>query len=369
MCVLTLVTSSFFTSLARLAELEMLLTLCVFTSTLWYFEYVAHGRRCHLYGAYAMLGLAFMTKEAVPLLFFVPPILCYGLLARSKPALQGLIDWRGWLLFSAIAFPWYIYVNTQLQGAPLLGVLAKEMSTKIAGEKSEPFYFYLRSVAVGFAPWILILLWQPRTQFKKLFATEAGRFFGLAALVPLIILSLFTFKRDKYILPLYPALAVWLGLDLAYWLQQAKLRRRPAAVALTAFSALLIALFVGYYALIQAHVKTYRYDAYRPLAARLDTMRGVAPVYFFKTVSIQLVYYYGRPIRVVQKAELEKMLADGKSFLLLAKDERVNNAKGPGICMLEQIRPYGDTNRVMYVLAGGSLCRPPAPSVPSSVGR
>ncbi|MCX5850536.1 MAG: glycosyltransferase family 39 protein [Deltaproteobacteria bacterium] len=358
--VLTLVTSNYFSRYARLAEIEMLLTLCAFAAVLFYFEYVKRGSRYYLYGSYAMLGLAFLTKWPVALLFWLPPIVCYGLLERSKPALRGLIDWRGWLIFSVIALPWFLYVNEQLPGAPLFRVIGNEMSSKIAGAKSDPFYSYLGVVVKGFAPWILVLLWRPRAQFKRLLATDAGRFFGLAALVPLIIFSLFAFKRDKYILPMCPALAVFLGLALASWLEQAKLRWRRIPFALTAFSAALIVVFVVYYTAVQASVMSYRYDAFQPLAARLDNLRGDAPVYLFKSESSQLVYYYRHTIPVVQEKEVARMLADGKSFLLLAVDARVNDARRPGICILEQIKPYGETNKVLSILGAGSLCRPHA---------
>ncbi|OPY14815.1 MAG: Undecaprenyl phosphate-alpha-4-amino-4-deoxy-L-arabinose arabinosyl transferase [Syntrophus sp. PtaB.Bin001] len=363
--VLILITSSFFTAQARLAELEMLLTFCVFSSLLFYFEYVRQGSRYRLYGAYAMVGFAFLTKGPVALLFFLPPILCYGFLARSNHALKGLIDWRGWLLFSLIAFPWFIYVNAQLQGAPLFGVISNEIST-IRGEKLQPFYFYLQSAVTGFTPWILVLLWKPWDQFKKLSDTEAGRFFGLAALVPLIIFSFFNFKRDKYILPMYPALAVWLSMVLANSLEQVKRHRQSVTVVLAAFSALLIAGYIGYYTFVQARTMSHRYAAFPPLAARLDGMRGNAPVYFFSVESIQLVYYYGKPIPVVQKAELEKMLADGKSFLLLAGNKHISNAKGPGLCLLEQIPNFGETNKTLYILASGSRCKSSISKIPQA---
>ncbi|SEL94859.1 Alg9-like mannosyltransferase family protein [Syntrophus gentianae] len=364
--VLILITSSFFTAQARLAELEMLLTFCVFSSLLFYFNYIQHGGRSRLYGAYALIGLAFLTKGPVALLFFLPPILCYGLMTRDRTALKGLSDWRGWLLFAAVAFPWFLYINVKLQRAPLLSVISREMSDKIAGGESEPFYFYLQALAKGFVPWILVLLWKPRQQFKKLFATDAGRFFGLATLLPLILFSLMAFKRDKYILPLYPALAVWLGMALANVLEQVKQRRQSVTLVLTAFSALLIGGFIVYYAAIQAHTMSYRYSAFPPFAARLDRLRGNVPVYFFKEETIQLVYYYGKPIPVMQKEGLEKMLAEGKPFLLLATDKRIMDAMAPGVCLLESIKPFGETNKVLHIAASGPLCRPAAPGTLSS---
>ncbi len=367
--VLVLVTSSYFTAKARLAELELPLTFFVFSSLLLYFQNIKRASPYRLYGAYATLGLAFLTKGPVALLFFVPPILCYGLMGRDRNALKGLIDWRGWLLFSVIAFPWFFYVDAKLRGAPLLHVIKKEMSSKIAGNQADPFYFYLPLLIKNFAPWILVLLWQPRAQFRKLFATEQGRFFGLAALIPLVVFSIFTFKRDKYILPMYPALAVWLGMVLADGMAQAKRRWRHTPAALTAFSAALIAVVFGYYALMQARVMSCRYAAFPPLAARLDGLRGDAPVYFYRQPSIQLVYYYGRPIPVLREKQLTKMLASGSSFLLLAKDRYIPERASPGLCLLEQIESFGETDKKLQILAAGTLCRPDAPIAAAGPGQ
>lgn len=358
--VLILVTSSFFTMQARLAELEMLLALCVFSSLLFYFEYIQHGKRSRLYGAFAFMGLAFMTKGPVALLFFLPPILCYGLLERNRDVLKGLIDWRAWLLFSVIAFPWYIYVNTQLPNSPLLEVITREASSKVTGEKPEPIYYYPAVIAGGFAPWILLLLWRPREQYKKLFAANAGRFFGLAALAPFIIFSLFSFKKAKYILPMYPALAVWLGMVLASVMERFQAHRRSAGLFLTAASALLIVGFIGYYAVGQARFMAHEYKDFPSVKAKLAGMRGSAPVYFFQQDYIQDVYYYGRPIPVVKKAALEKMLAGGESFQLLVRDKHLNEVMGPNVCSLGKIEPWRERNEVLHILAAGTLCRPPA---------
>lgn len=360
--VLILVTSPYFTMLARLAEIEMLLTFCVFSSVLFYFKYIKHGRRSALYGAYAMMGLAFLTKGPVALLFFLPPIAGFGLIERNRHALKGLVDWRGWLLFAIIAFPWFIYVDARLPGAPMIKVITNEASDKIAGKKYEPFYFYLIILTKNLLPWIFVLLWQPRVQFRKLSATAAGRYFGLAAVIPLILFSLFMFKRDKYILPMYPAAAVWLGMALAQGLEQVKQRRRSATVALTAFSTLLVAGVLVFYSMVQARLMSYRYAGIAPLAARLDIIREKAPVYFYQKETIQLVYFYGRPIPVITKAKLAKMLANGESLMLLAKDKYNPGATEKGLCLLERIEPFGETEKVMNVFAAGTLCRPLTPN-------
>ena len=359
--VLVLITSSYFTTMARLAEIEMLLTFCVFSALFFYFKYIKHGRRSALYGAYGMMGLAFLTKGPVALLFFLPPIVAFGLLERNRQALKGLIEWRGWLLFSIIAFPWFIYVDAQLPGAPMLKVISKE-SRKITAKDYEPFYFYLIILAKNLLPWILILLWQPRVQFRKLFSTTEGRYFGMAAVIPMILFSTFMFKRDKYILPMYPAMAVWLGMAMAHALEQAKRRWPSVTTKLTAFSALLITGLFIYYGMVQAHIMSYRYAGITYLAARLDSMRGDIPIFFYYGATIQLVYFYGQPIPVISEAKLAEKVANGESLMLLAMDKYKPEAKVNGLSLIEKIDPFGETQKAMNVFAVGKPYLPFAPN-------
>jgi 4-amino-4-deoxy-L-arabinose transferase-like glycosyltransferase len=354
--VLILVTSYFFTQQARVGELDMLLAFCLFASVLFYYGYLEEGRSRLLYAAYSFLGLAFMTKGPFALLFFLPPILLYGVLYRNKEALYGLINWRGWLLFSIIALPWFLYINHHFHGAPLWGILKHEIAYKMQRER-DPFYFYLRHFAGGVAPWFLVFFWRPRTLFKLLFRNVAGQFFGLAFLVPLIIFSLFTFKSEKYILPVYPALAVLLGMALGYWFEEAKQRWKAIPIALTAFSGFLIVLLIVFYLFIQPHVMSYRFEALKPLAARLDHLRGNNPVYFLGKVSIQLVYYYGRPIPVVTQEDVKRKIENNESFILLAMDGHQSAVEGLNLCVLEKIPRYTSRTEVLSIYRAGGLCK------------
>ena len=74
-----LVSSYFFAEMARVAELNMMLALWVFAAMLMYFSYLTEKGRHWLYLTYIFLGLAFLTKGPVALLFFVPPVVVYGL--------------------------------------------------------------------------------------------------------------------------------------------------------------------------------------------------------------------------------------------------------------------------------------------------
>lgn len=369
---LALVTSHFFTLKARLAELNMLLTLCVFAAVVFFFEYAVGARRRCLYLAFAALGLAFMTKGPVALLFFVPGVLFYGLLRKDRRVLRGLADWRGWLLFAVIALPWYLYVNARLQGLPMLSVIRHEMAAKVVEEtkQGEPFYYYVRFLLGAFAPWVLILLYRPVRTAKQLASSRAGLFFGLAALVPLLVFSLFDYKRTKYILPMYPALAVLLGMALDRWRCAAdtELVRRRIARGLVVAGALLVLLLGGYYAALQPRLLAYRYAMLKPLALQIDELRGRAPVYYVEEEPIELIYYYGRPIPGVDREGIARLLDEGAPFLLLVKKKQRAAVADLPLTLLDRVAPYLSRRGEMLLYGSEALAATvvpgPGPSSP-----
>lgn len=353
-----LVTSYFFSSKARLAELNVLLTLCVFAAVLCFYEYICNGGRRQLYLAYGALGLAFMTKGPVALLFFIPPILFFGVLQKDRRVLKGVIDGRGWLLFALIALPWYLYVTIHLQGLPLLSVIRSEVSAKVVEEshRPEPLYYYIRHLLGAFAPWILLIFYRPVHTLKQMAASRPGRFFGLAALVPLIIFSLFDYKRDKYILPMYPALAVCLGMMAQYWRGAMVERGRRWGNRLLVWGcAVLMVLLVAFYGYFEPRAVSYRFEALKPLAARIDQLRGDAPVYYLGEEPIQLIYYYGRAIPATTAQEVIDMQAQQLPFVVLVQKKELGQADGLRLTVLDEADTYLSRRGVMFIMGSTAL--------------
>lgn len=360
-----LVTSYFFAAKARLAELNILLVLCVFAALLCFYDYVCNGGRRQLYLAFAVLGLAFMTKGPVALLFFIPPVLIYGIWEKDRRVLRALISARGWLLFALIAIPWYLYVNLHLDGFPMLSVIHSEVSAKVVEEshRPEPLYYYVRHLLGAFAPWVLLLFYRPLRTLREMSASRPGRFFGLAALVPLLIFSLMDYKRDKYILPMYPALAVCFGMLADQWcVSMAGAGRRWGRRFIVFGSGVLMVLSIVFYGFVQPRIVSYRFETLKPLAARIEQLRGEAPVYYLGDEPIQLIYYYGRPIPPLTAAAAADFRARKRPFLVLVPKKHLAQADGLGLTVLDRVEPYLSRRGAMVIMGSSEperLTEPP----------
>ncbi|MEZ4484647.1 MAG: hypothetical protein R2864_08630 [Syntrophotaleaceae bacterium] len=96
--------------------------------------------------------------------------------------------------------------------------------------------------------------------------------------------------------------------------------KRSLAVSLVVLAASLAMLLTSYYAFVQPRLLAYRFSALKPLAARIDQLRGQAPVYCLKEDEpISLIYYYGRVIPAASPAEVSAMIRDKKPFYCWSK--------------------------------------------------
>ena len=104
---------------AKAAIADALLNLFIALALFWIYDYfcasrvgktIAENRRL-LLAIYAALGLGFLTKGPVAVMF---PLLISGLFFLSagawRPWLRALLYWPGWLLFLAIVLPWHVMV-------------------------------------------------------------------------------------------------------------------------------------------------------------------------------------------------------------------------------------------------------------------
>ena len=312
LAVLVLGTSQLFVMHARNAEIEMLLALFNTTALFLAWEFLRSGRRLLLYLAWISLGLAVMTKGPVALLFFVPPVLIYGLLVE-RPALKCLVTPLGWGLFLLVALPWYLYVYLSVDQETIHAILQRDIVAKVR-KAGAPFYTYLEVIAGGFLPWLLVFFVQPpKRLWRRLRQSGAEAWLAWAVLVPVVIMSAFGAKHGKYILPLFPAMAGWLGIELGRWLEKAGERGRR----LLAGTALLMLFGTALFHLVLAPIVwKHRYEAIEPIVEQVQ--QAGLPLVSFRQTPIQLVYYYGQPIEVVDLEKLWELRQRGQPFLLLA---------------------------------------------------
>lgn len=346
LAVLLLAASPLFVFHGRFAEIEMLLTLFNSAAVLWYFDYLKGAGRGRLLSAWAALGLAVLTKGPVALLFFLPPLLLYGLFWERR-ALRGLTDPLGWLLFLAIALPWYLYVLAVVDPETIRAILHRDILEKASRSGGAPFYKYLLDLLGGFFPWLLLLFTIP---FRRLKAPGAESWLAVAVLLPVAIMSIFSAKHAKYILPVFPPLALGLASLARQWMERRAGRRRLVQVVLVL---LLSGLFV-FHAFLAPRIWLHRHIALEPIAKAAKAYP--LPLVAVGPTPIQLVYYYGKPVPVRSLEELDLAKARGEALLVLADNRFWNQLDQVDLCVLEEWPVYLKKKRKARLYGVGGAC-------------
>ncbi|HDS16889.1 MAG TPA: glycosyltransferase family 39 protein [Proteobacteria bacterium] len=351
--VLVLATSIPFSQHAHLAEIEMLLTFFCVAANLFFLDY-CHGRgRRYLHLSYLCLGLAFLTKGPVALVFFLPPGLVFILVEKSGRARRGLLSLSGWLTVLIVGGGWYLLIWFSTAGPLLRQVIEIDLFGKSIGglPDSKPFYNYFINLIGIFAPWTLlpVIRWK---RARRLLAEPTTIFFTLQALVPLIIMSLFASKHNKYILPLLPALAVCLAVFLLDFLQQLEPRypERLKKYFLRGAGGLLAAHLL-FFAVVEPRIYVHRSSAFAPLLAAIHAVADRAPLYCANELKfLQLAYYLGRPIPEMKESDVPQALAAGKPFLLLAESSAWPLLPDQGLRVLFEKTPFRNRKRAVRLL-------------------
>ena len=356
MAVLALLSNVSFSMFGRRAEIDLLFAALAGGAWLAASHFLlADPRRRWLDLAYALLGLALLTKGPVALLFFPAPLLGYAALTRDPNARAALGHGRGWLLALAIALPWYGAVAARLGWQAWAPVAATDLAGKAVGATFDPIYNYALWLLGDFAPLSLLLLPTPRASLHTWRGTPAGRLHLHGVLWPLLLLSLIANKHTKYLLPAYPAAAALIGLRLADFARVSPRRWQALAVG----GLLLLAGWVGYYGFGEARLFRYRYAGLGELATALQD--GALPTYSLTPVDARLLYYLGKPIPLIDSSALAAQAAQGPLRLVFENAREVALPAGIARCETQRFTPYLKRNRSALVLTVAADCTAPSP--------
>lgn len=187
----------------------------------------AQRRQRYFWVAHGAMALAVMTKGLIGLVFPALALLAFAALAREPGLLRQILDWRGVVVFLAIALPWHLaaewrspgFLRFYLLDVHFLrffneGSIAASMTSLSLGG-------LWAGTALIFFPWIFcvpMLLWEGgvrlRTALLTRLETGEGRievWLWLWVAVVLGFFSLCSFRLFYYGLPALPALAVLSG--------------------------------------------------------------------------------------------------------------------------------------------------------------
>ena len=208
-------------TIARMALPDLPLTFCI-TLAIWAalvstLESERSPRTFVLLAALG-LGLGFLMKGPVGVIIPLIVILPVLVLERRSIALTPIDIVLGFVVFIAVALPWYVAMWVTHGNAYLQSFFVGDNFERFATDRfndPRPWWFYLPVVAGGLLPWTpLALTWLgPITGFlrrRREVHTIDLRLMMWAAL-PLIFYTLSVGKQPRYVLPVLPPLALLLA--------------------------------------------------------------------------------------------------------------------------------------------------------------
>ena len=215
-------------------------------------------------GAWVLLALAVLSKGLIGLVLPAATVVAYALWQRDWGLLGRIRPWRGLAILIAVTAPWFIAVslaNPEFARFFFIHEHFERFLTKSHGRYQEPWYF-VPILLVGILPWVAALPGSIAAGFRAQpgLRFQPQRFLLVWSIVVFGFFSASSSKLASYILPIFPALAVLVGVHLAG--QPRRLAWQ--AVAATLVAAVALALVPQVTKLANPVVPADLYEAYQP---------------------------------------------------------------------------------------------------------
>ena len=224
---LILTTSGIFIAYARVSTPDMVLTAAITASLLTAFHSLrASGPTRSVLWAISFLfvGLAVLAKGLVGALLVFSILGIHLILAGRLRSVR----WRDWLIglvvFLAVAASWYGPVTARHGWAFIEEFFVRHHFQRYTSNEfghPQPFYFFFLVAMAGVAPWSFFLI-PAIGRFRSLWESRDS-LLGLAwiwVVVPIVFFSFSESKLPGYILPIFPALAVIIGVEVERFLSR-----------------------------------------------------------------------------------------------------------------------------------------------------
>jgi len=162
-------------------------------------------------------SLAMLAKGPAPLPLVIPALFVYFVVFRQWKLIPKLLPIAGVILFLLIVLPWPIAVL--LKEPTAIEVWKNEFLGRAAGEYAsgeKPFYYYFGEMFLLFLPYSAFIPLALAAPFYRIWEKKREiifyMWFWFAA--GIVVMSFCGGKRQHYILPLMPAMAVLAGIIL-----------------------------------------------------------------------------------------------------------------------------------------------------------
>ena len=214
---------------------------------------------------WAALALAVLSKGLIGAVLPAASLFVYSLATRDWAVWRRLHLAAGLPLFLLIAAPWFIAVSWRNPEFFRFFFIHEHFERFLTNEhhREGSWWYFIPIFAIGILPWLAVLAWSLRRMWTGATAGVNGFCWQRYALVwsgfIFIFFSVSGSKLPSYILPIFPALALVIGEQLAV-LDLRTLFRLALPLVIVSGVATLVAVF-GYDALARRFA-----DAEQPLA-------------------------------------------------------------------------------------------------------
>ena len=195
---------------------------------------------------YVSAALATLVKG--PEGVFLPGMVAFAYLlsCQKLSSISQLGLHFGVPLFLAIAAPWYYEVEQRNPGYLRYFLWEENFLRYFTSHfnRTTPWYYFFPVLAVGFLPWTLCIPGALREAWRR--RRDHALWFLLCwTVLPFLFFSLSGAKLPHYILPVFPPLALLIGINLEHSLADAATRRPwPLLLASSCLSLLLVGFVV-----------------------------------------------------------------------------------------------------------------------------
>lgn len=207
---------------ARWAHLDTLFA-CFFTLSMCFAARAVLDKtqRKQFLCAYACMALATLTKGLIGIVLPALVLASYVIVRREWRLILEARLVPGIVIFLAIAAPWFVLVSYATDGKWLHDFFYLhhiQRYTDGLGHR-EPAYYYLRTLPVDFLPWTIVALpalFVYRLDWKW-FRQPARLYLCLWFAAIFVFFSASDTKRDLYLLPLFPVVALFIAKFITSW--------------------------------------------------------------------------------------------------------------------------------------------------------
>lgn len=189
---------------------DILFTLLLTGAAALSIDALERGRRGRMLLGHALLGLAVLTKGPLALLLHVPVLLLVAWRSQPRRPLRALAPGGAALIVAAVAGPWFVGMVAWVGSEFVRTFLGWHNFGRFFGLMPSPRspFFYLGVLPADAQPWILLLPLAARSAWRVGDRRPAALWPWLGMGWMLLVLSASAGKRNVYLLPLYPLLAV-----------------------------------------------------------------------------------------------------------------------------------------------------------------